>query len=78
MVELTNKQKTCLFLMAKGYSNKEIADKMGIKITTVISHVQGIYERLSLFLDDTYGEKTTMRVRAVLWYLKEYKNGKIN
>lgn len=78
MVELTNKQEICLSLMAKGYSNKEIAEKMGIKLTTVQSHVNGVYHNLLLFRDDCDGERMTMRVRAVLWYLKEYKNGKIN
>ena len=77
MVELTNKQKICLSLMAKGYSNKEIADKMGIKLTTVQTHVTDVYHNLLLFGDDCNGERMAMRVRAVLWYLKEFKNEQI-
>ena len=37
-----------LVLIAKGFMNKEIADRLGISLTTVISHRKNIVEKLGI------------------------------
>ncbi|WP_314969980.1 LuxR C-terminal-related transcriptional regulator [Phocaeicola abscessus] len=45
---LTKREIEVLILLAKGYINKEIADKLHISITTVISHRKNIQEKLGI------------------------------
>jgi len=44
--ELSAREKEVLDLLAKGYRNKEVADKLFISISTVKTHVHSIYEKL--------------------------------
>jgi len=44
--ELTPRQVEVLELVAKGYINKEIADRLGISLETVRSYLKSIYEKL--------------------------------
>jgi DNA-binding NarL/FixJ family response regulator len=44
--ELTPRQAEVLELVAKGYINKEIADRLGISLETVRSYLKSIYEKL--------------------------------
>lgn len=44
--ELTNKEQEILDLLAKGHSNKEIADCLCVSTNTVRTHVYHIYEKL--------------------------------
>lgn len=45
---LTNKEKEVLAMLAKGASNKEIADKMVVKEVTVKTHLNSIYKKLNV------------------------------
>lgn len=44
--DLSTREREVLELIAKGYRNKEVADKLFITISTVKSHVHKIYEKL--------------------------------
>jgi RNA polymerase sigma factor (sigma-70 family) len=46
MVQLSAREEEVLVLLSRGYSNKEIADQMGVSIETVRSHLKKIYERM--------------------------------
>lgn len=45
---LTNKEKEVLSMLAKGASNKEIADKMVVKEVTIKTHLNSIYKKLNV------------------------------
>lgn len=45
---LTNKEKEVLSMLAKGASNKEIAEKMVVKEVTVKTHLNSIYKKLNV------------------------------
>jgi DNA-binding NarL/FixJ family response regulator len=44
--QLTNRERDILKLLAKGYLYKEIADHLGISMSTVRTHVSAVYEKL--------------------------------
>ena len=46
--DLTPREVEVLVLLTKGYINKEIADRLNISITTVISHRKNISEKLGI------------------------------
>ncbi len=46
--ELTDREKEVIALVAQGFMNKEIADRMNISITTVISHRKNIVTKLNI------------------------------
>jgi DNA-binding CsgD family transcriptional regulator len=46
--ELTPREKDVIRLIAQGYANKEIADRLNISIHTVISHRKNITEKLNI------------------------------
>jgi DNA-binding NarL/FixJ family response regulator len=45
-VGLTQREEECLRLLARGASNKEIAQKMGVSASTVHFHLKSIYNKL--------------------------------
>jgi DNA-binding NarL/FixJ family response regulator len=45
-VSLTMREEETLVLLTKGYSNKEIADHLGLSIETVRSHLKNIYMKM--------------------------------
>ena len=47
-VQLTGREAEVLALIARGYMNKEIADRLQIGLTTVISHRRNIMEKLGI------------------------------
>jgi DNA-binding NarL/FixJ family response regulator len=45
-VGLTQREEECLRLLARGSSNKEIAQHMGVSVSTVHFHLKSIYQKL--------------------------------
>lgn len=45
-ISLTAREEETLLLLTKGYSNKEIADKLSLSVETVRSHLKHIYEKM--------------------------------
>lgn len=43
---LTPREEECLRLLAQGYSNKEIAARLGVVVDTVHAHLKSVYEKL--------------------------------
>lgn len=46
VVHLSAREEEVLILLSKGYSNKEIADRLAIGVETVGSHLKHIYEKM--------------------------------
>ena len=44
--QLTDREAEVLDYLAGGYANKEIADKLGLSVPTIRSHLRNIYEKL--------------------------------
>lgn len=44
--ELTNREQEILRLLAKGYMYKEIADQLGITMSTIRTHISAVYGKL--------------------------------
>lgn len=66
---LTEREKEILELIAQGFSNKQIAEKLCITPLTTKCHIGNIYEKLDI-KSDNYEEHGAKRVRAVLYWLK--------
>ena len=47
-IMLSKRELETLKLLAEGFAKKEIADQMGIGVTTVVTHVTHIYEKLNV------------------------------
>lgn len=45
---LSEREKQLFFLVAKGFTNKEIAEKIFVSVDTVKSHIQSIFKKLGL------------------------------
>jgi DNA-binding NarL/FixJ family response regulator len=58
-VNLTSREEEVLVLLSKGYSNKEIADRIELSVDTVRSHLKHIYEKMHV----------RSRTQAVLRYM---------
>jgi DNA-binding NarL/FixJ family response regulator len=65
---LTPRQRQILGLMAEGFTNGAIADRLGISAKSVENHINQLYQHL----DIDRGDATVhARVRSVLLYLRE-------
>jgi DNA-binding NarL/FixJ family response regulator len=73
---LTSRELEVLSLMAKGYSNKEIAEELFITEATVITHIRHLYQKLEITEYTGHGG-ATFRVRAVLKFFELQKQGVI-
>lgn len=73
--QLTEREKKILSLMAEGLSNTKVSKELNIAITTLKSHINNIYAKIGLFRKDFHNEHSVMRVKAILYYLKEFSNG---
>lgn len=67
-VKLTPRQIEVLHLMAQGYSNEGVAERLGLTEKTVSNYINSIYQRLAIDWNDPHVQP---RVKAVLYYLKE-------
>jgi serine/threonine-protein kinase len=63
---LTDKEREVLALIAEGYSNDRIADRLGVTVRTVETHTSRIFAKLDLEADPA----THRRVLAVLAHLR--------
>ena len=70
---LTNRELEVLSLMAKGYSNKEIAEELFITEATVITHIRHLYQKLDITEYKGPGG-ATYRVKAVLKFFEMQQN----
>jgi LuxR family transcriptional regulator, positive regulator of biofilm formation len=60
LTKLTEREKKILTLFASGYTSKEIAEKLSIKVHTLDTHFYNIYGKI----------KVNNRLQAVLWATK--------
>ena len=69
---LTKREKEVMGLVAAGYSNYKIVDKLAIALSTVKTHLTNIYGKYNLIgARVKNGEYEFMRVKAVIQYLKD-------
>lgn len=73
--DLTQTEKEILELMAQGLSNKEIKEKRCITQSTLSVHLRNIYIKFDIHTPQAITGDSSMRVRAVLEYLK--RTGKL-
>ena len=57
--DLSPRQQQIMLCLARGLSNQEIANGLGLKLSTVRNNIAAVYEMLGL----------TNRVQALLWVL---------
>lgn len=57
--DLSPRQQEIMLCLARGLSNQEIADELGLKLSTVRNNIATVYEYLEL----------SNRVQALLWVL---------
>lgn len=57
--DLSPRQREIMLCLARGQSNQEIADALGLKLSTVRNNIAAVYEYLEL----------SNRVQALLWVL---------
>ena len=62
---LTNRQRQILALVAEGFNNEAIAERLGLAEKSVVNHLTAIYNHLDI------GEEKNSRVAATLVYLSE-------
>jgi len=65
LARLTNRQRQILSLVAEGYNNEAIADRLGLAEKSVVNHLTAIYQHLNI------GEEKNSRVAATLVYLSD-------
>lgn len=69
---LTVRELEVLALIAKGYADKEIMEKLKISQSTVNTHRQNLYQKCFIY-DGTQHNQSAKRVRLALYYLKKHK-----
>lgn len=62
---LTNRQSQILALVAEGFNNEAVAERLGLAEKSVVNHLTAIYHHLNI------GDDKNSRVAATLVYLRE-------
>lgn len=62
---LTNREKEILKMVAEGFTNREIAFRLGISVYTVETHLRIIYAKI----------RARGRAHAAAWFVKHYPDG---
>jgi DNA-binding NarL/FixJ family response regulator len=65
LARVTNRQRQILALVAEGFNNEAIAERLGLAEKSVVNHLTAIYNHLNI------GEEKNSRVAATLVYLRE-------
>jgi len=65
LAKLTSRQRQILSLVADGFNNEAIADRLGLAEKSVVNHLTAIYQHLNI------GDDKNSRVAATLVYLSE-------
>lgn len=65
---ITQREYDVLELVAQGYTNKEISEKLCITLTTVATHLHNLYSKA--LIDYSAAGHSAMRVKLVLKYQK--------
>ncbi|MBO9533075.1 MAG: helix-turn-helix transcriptional regulator [Solirubrobacteraceae bacterium] len=63
--ELTARERAVIELVAEGWSNREIADRLFVTVRTVESHVWAILVKLGVFPDDRVNRRVLL---ARAWF----------
>lgn len=63
---LTERETAVLALLVRGYSNKEMADKLGVSAETIKTHMRNVMEKLSVT------DRTQAAIKALRMGLVEY------
>ena len=66
---LTFRERDVLGLLARGYTNPQIASELYIVVKTVEHHINSLYGKLQSQIMDGHP-----RVRATLYYLSNYRD----
>ncbi len=67
MLNLTDRETDVIELLSQGLSDKEIAKRLVVSVTTVHAHKNSIYSKIKSKIGD---EKIySIRVKSVLYYL---------
>lgn len=70
LARLTTRQRQILSLVADGYHNEAIAERLGLAEKSIVNHLTAIYQHLDI------GQDKNSRVAATLIYLREaYDSG---
>ena len=68
--DLTRKELETLDLLARCYDFKEIAEILGVSITTVKTHLDSIYDKCNVKGNRSKMQKSADKIRLVLNYLQ--------
>ena len=70
--DITTRELEILELIAKGYDDKEIKEKLNISQGSVNTYKQNLYQKCLIY-DGTQQNKSGKRLRLALYYLKRHK-----
>lgn len=68
LASLTPRQLEILHLIAMGYSNQAVAERLGLSVKTVENHINRLYQEIGIDSEDAAVQP---RVMAVLTYLRD-------
>jgi len=68
--ELSPRELETLELVSKGYSNKQIGDKLCIEYSTVKSHIARLYSKFNFGPAKKTSESSVLRLNMALKYLE--------